>query len=60
MTSHHAEQLGRARTAADFAAAIALLETDLNDAIARKRTTSSPSQARPARPERTAASKPAN
>ncbi|WP_292157706.1 hypothetical protein [Mesorhizobium sp.] len=31
-----AEDLGRARTAADFAAVIALLETDLNDAIARK------------------------
>ncbi|MBZ9871898.1 hypothetical protein LB542_13650 [Mesorhizobium sp. BR1-1-9] len=33
----HAEQLGRARTAADFAAVIALLETDLNGAIARRR-----------------------
>ncbi|UVK37637.1 hypothetical protein LHFGNBLO_004702 [Mesorhizobium sp. AR10] len=36
MTSPHAEALGRARTAADFAAVIALLDTDLNDAIARK------------------------
>ena len=36
MTSHHAEQLGRARTAAEFAAVIALLDTELNDAIARK------------------------
>ncbi|MER9256146.1 hypothetical protein NKI59_31245 [Mesorhizobium sp. M0598] len=32
----HAEDLGRARTAADFAAIRALLDTDLNDAIARK------------------------
>ena len=32
----HAEALGKARTAADFAAAIALLDTDLNDAIARR------------------------
>ncbi|MER8713518.1 hypothetical protein [Mesorhizobium sp. M1295] len=32
----HAEDLGRARTAADFAAVIALLDTDLNNAIARK------------------------
>lgn len=36
MTSTHAEDLGRARTAADFAAVIALLDTDLNDAIARR------------------------
>jgi hypothetical protein len=36
MTSPHAEQLGRARTAAEFAAIIALLDTDLNDAITRK------------------------
>ncbi|UDL89506.1 hypothetical protein LGH82_31390 [Mesorhizobium sp. PAMC28654] len=36
MTSPHAEQLGRARTAADFAAVIALLDTDLNDAITRR------------------------
>lgn len=36
MKSHHAEQLGRARTAAEFAAATALLDTDLNDAIARR------------------------
>ncbi|OBQ66960.1 hypothetical protein [Mesorhizobium loti] len=36
MTSPHAEQLGRARTAAEFAAVIALLDTDLNDAITRK------------------------
>jgi hypothetical protein len=36
MTSPHAEQLGRARTAADLAAVIALLDTDLNDAITRK------------------------
>ncbi|MER8466493.1 hypothetical protein [Mesorhizobium sp. M1396] len=35
MTSPHAEQLGRARTAAEFAAVIALLDTDLNDAAAR-------------------------
>jgi hypothetical protein len=33
----HAEQLGRARTAADFAAVIALLDTDLNAAVARRR-----------------------
>ncbi|MER8594998.1 hypothetical protein NKH33_26135 [Mesorhizobium sp. M1182] len=32
----HAEDLGWARTAADFAAIRALLDTDLNDAIARK------------------------
>lgn len=32
----HAETLGRARTAAEFAAVIALLDTDLNDALARK------------------------
>ncbi|MER9076315.1 hypothetical protein NKH80_26550 [Mesorhizobium sp. M0904] len=32
----HAEQLGKARTAADFAAIRALLDTDLNNAIARK------------------------
>ncbi|MER9891690.1 hypothetical protein NKJ40_06235 [Mesorhizobium sp. M0119] len=32
----HAEQLGKARTAADFVAVIALLDTALNDAIARK------------------------
>ncbi|RNJ47364.1 hypothetical protein B5V01_24845 [Mesorhizobium erdmanii] len=37
MTSPHAETLGRARTAAEFAAVIALLDTDLNDALARKR-----------------------
>ncbi|MFD1986524.1 hypothetical protein ACFSOZ_29220 [Mesorhizobium newzealandense] len=36
MTSPHAEQLGRARTAAEYAAVIALLDTDLNDAIARR------------------------
>lgn len=36
MTSPHAEILGRARTAAEFAAVIALLDTDLNDALARK------------------------
>ncbi|MER8910644.1 hypothetical protein NKH99_23705 [Mesorhizobium sp. M0854] len=36
MTPTHAEQLGKARTAADFAAIRALLDTDLNDAIARK------------------------
>lgn len=36
MKPHHAEQLGRARTAAEFAAVIALLDTDLNDAIARR------------------------
>ncbi|TRC72745.1 hypothetical protein FJV83_10145 [Mesorhizobium sp. WSM4307] len=36
MTSPHAETLGRARTAAEFAAVIALLDTDLNDAFARK------------------------
>ncbi|MFD2052804.1 hypothetical protein ACFSQT_06680 [Mesorhizobium calcicola] len=34
MTSPHAEQLGRARTAAEYAAVIALLDTDLNDLIA--------------------------
>ncbi|MER9406180.1 hypothetical protein NKI36_19310 [Mesorhizobium caraganae] len=33
----HAEALGKARTAADFAAVIALLDTDLNDAVARRR-----------------------
>lgn len=38
MTSPHAEILGRARTAAEFAAVIALLDTDLNDAFARKST----------------------
>ncbi|MER9880651.1 hypothetical protein [Mesorhizobium sp. M0118] len=32
----HAEQLGKARTAADFVAVIALLDTALNDAIACK------------------------
>ncbi|RVB77606.1 hypothetical protein EN885_12785 [Mesorhizobium sp. M6A.T.Cr.TU.014.01.1.1] len=32
----HAKDLGRARTAADFAAVIALLDTDLNNAAARK------------------------
>ncbi|MER9328191.1 hypothetical protein [Mesorhizobium sp. M0488] len=37
MTSLHAEELGRARTAADFAVLIALLDTDLDDAIARRR-----------------------
>ncbi|CCV07986.1 hypothetical protein MESS2_670004 [Mesorhizobium metallidurans STM 2683] len=36
MTHTHAEDLGKARTAADFAAVIALLDTDLNDAIARR------------------------
>ncbi|TPJ64704.1 hypothetical protein [Mesorhizobium sp. B2-6-1] len=36
-TSPHAEQLGRARTAAEYAAVIALLDADLNDAIARRR-----------------------
>ncbi|MER8539692.1 hypothetical protein NKH17_09520 [Mesorhizobium sp. M1334] len=36
MTPTHAEDLGRARTAADFAAIRALLDTDLNNAIARK------------------------
>ncbi|PTE07682.1 hypothetical protein [Mesorhizobium helmanticense] len=36
MTHPHAEDLGRARTAADFAAVIALLDTDLNNAIARR------------------------
>ena len=36
MTSLHAEQLGRARTAAEFAAVIALLDTDLNDARRRR------------------------
>ncbi|MET3577660.1 hypothetical protein ABID19_000675 [Mesorhizobium robiniae] len=35
-TIPHAEDLGRARTAADFAAVIALLDTDLNNAAARK------------------------
>ncbi|MER9748449.1 hypothetical protein [Mesorhizobium sp. M0140] len=33
MTSPHAEILGMARTAAEFAAVIALLDTDLNDAL---------------------------
>ncbi|MER8433540.1 hypothetical protein [Mesorhizobium caraganae] len=33
----HTEALGKARTAADFAAVIALLDTDLNDAAARRR-----------------------
>ena len=37
MTSSHAEALGRARTAADFAAVIALLDSELNDAVARRR-----------------------
>ena len=37
MTPHHAEHLGKARTAADFAAVIALLDTDLNNAVARRR-----------------------
>lgn len=36
MTSPHAEQLGRARTAAEFAAVIALLDTDLTDALRRR------------------------
>ncbi|PDQ17149.1 hypothetical protein CN311_31565 [Mesorhizobium sanjuanii] len=36
MTHPHAEDLGKARTAADFAAVIALLDTDLNNAIARR------------------------
>ena len=36
MTSPHAEQLGRARTAAEYGAVIALLDTDLDDAIARR------------------------
>ncbi|MCV3209248.1 hypothetical protein OHD62_23765 [Mesorhizobium sp. YC-39] len=36
MTHTHAEDLGRARTAADFAAVIALLDTDLINAIARR------------------------
>lgn len=35
MTSH-AEALGRARTAADFAAVIALLDTDLSQAVANR------------------------
>ncbi|TPK96395.1 hypothetical protein FJ934_09630 [Mesorhizobium sp. B2-4-12] len=35
-TSPYAEQLGRARTAADFAAVIALLDTDLSAAIANR------------------------
>lgn len=34
--SPHAEALGRARTAADFAAVIALLDSDLKTAVARK------------------------
>ncbi|MER9392508.1 MULTISPECIES: hypothetical protein [unclassified Mesorhizobium] len=33
----HAETLGKARTAADFAAVIALLDTDINDAVVRRR-----------------------
>lgn len=33
----HAEALGRARTAADFAAVIALLDTDLSQAVASRR-----------------------
>lgn len=37
MTSSHAEALCRARTAADFAAVIALLDSELNDAVARRR-----------------------
>ncbi|WP_192180062.1 hypothetical protein [Mesorhizobium amorphae] len=37
MTSPHADALGKARTAADFASVIALLDTDLNDALARRR-----------------------
>ncbi|ESY97605.1 MULTISPECIES: hypothetical protein [unclassified Mesorhizobium] len=36
MTSLHAEQLGRARTAAEYAVVIALLDTDLNNAFTRK------------------------
>ncbi|BAV46410.1 hypothetical protein MesoLj113a_35000 [Mesorhizobium sp. 113-1-2] len=36
MTFPHAETLGRVRTAAEFAAVIALLDTDLSDALARK------------------------
>ncbi|MER9378507.1 hypothetical protein [Mesorhizobium sp. M0578] len=36
MTPTHAEDLGKARTAAAFAAIRALLDTDLNNAIARK------------------------
>ncbi|TIN64039.1 MAG: hypothetical protein E5Y26_12205, partial [Mesorhizobium sp.] len=36
MTSPHAEALGRARTAADFAAVIALLDTDLSEAVASR------------------------
>jgi len=36
MTSHHADALGKARTAADFAAVIDLLDTDLGDAVTRK------------------------
>ncbi|WP_245459513.1 hypothetical protein, partial [Mesorhizobium sp. M7A.F.Ca.US.007.01.1.1] len=36
MISHHAEILGRARTAAEFAAVIAMLDADLNDVIARR------------------------
>jgi chromosome segregation ATPase len=35
-TIPHADDLGRARTAADFAAVIALLDTELNNAAARK------------------------
>ncbi|ANT51223.1 hypothetical protein [Mesorhizobium amorphae] len=37
MTSPHADALGKARTAADFASVIALLDTDLNGALARRR-----------------------
>ncbi|UCI06255.1 hypothetical protein [Mesorhizobium sp. B1-1-8] len=37
MTLPHAEHLGRARTAADFAAVIALLDTDLSCAVASRR-----------------------
>ncbi|MBA1143185.1 hypothetical protein [Mesorhizobium neociceri] len=33
----HAEALGKARTAADFAAVIALLDTDINHAVAHRR-----------------------
>jgi hypothetical protein len=36
VTHPHAEDLGKAQTAAEYAAVIALLDTDLNDAIARK------------------------
>jgi len=37
MTSPHAGHRGRARAAADFGAVIAVLDTDLNDAVARRR-----------------------